>query len=88
MTNKIPLLRRGKGKRISPFRKRGLGGFEIIPAPSLRGAQRRGNLLRILSFIFFFPMYNIWRFFFPPPLVGEGQGEGDKLFSTSSPAAV
>jgi hypothetical protein len=29
---------------ISPFIKRGLGGFEIIPAPSLRGAQRRGNL--------------------------------------------
>jgi len=59
MTNKIPLLRRGKGKRISSFQKRGLGGFEIIPAPSLRGGQRRGNLLRILSFIFLFPMYNI-----------------------------
>jgi len=27
-----------------PLSKRGLGGFEILPALSLRGAQRRGNL--------------------------------------------
>ena len=46
MTSKIPFLRRGKGKRISPFQKGGEGDLNIF---LLRHCEerpmRRGNLI-------------------------------------------
>ena len=46
MTSKIPFLRRGKGKRISPFQKGGEGDLNIF---LLRHGEerpmRRGNLI-------------------------------------------